>query len=432
MDDRLLVQDIAASIEKHLADPDQNLDLEKISGYSESHLRQKFYNVTGETPSAYLRRRRLTEAARALIAGGRIVDVAATYGYSSQDNFTTAFKSWFGMTPGELRTTHRRYNDFLQRMKEPLSVMTELANLKQDSLNTTLMSSIKGASEFFDLDWSTAKLFGYSTHAFTINIHNELCPSSPYCWNKDRFFLALRDMGIRKTDTIQLKRGAPSEVLNEVEARIKAHLDMGKLCILDSLEHQLIEGYDLKGFRLLQPFQCSPGILKSTLSFGAHNEALEQDGWVAFTLLERDDLRANEDRLLHSALETALSMRSSPEKFQWPNYRFGDGAWETWLAGIETGLGSSHGHWWSGTVWMECRAMAANFFEEIEPAMKSRKAAELSKEIAMMYRECSGKLNIARNKGATAAAQRTALSEGRELDSRCTGLMKELLADSGA
>jgi AraC-like DNA-binding protein len=432
MDDRLLVLRITAWMEKRLTDPDQNMDLEKASGYSENHLRQKFYNVTGETPSAYMRRRRLTEAARALIAGERIVDVAATYGYSSQDNFTTAFKSWFGMTPGELRTIHRRYKDLLQRMKEPLNVMTELANLKQDSLSTTLMSSVKGASEFFDLDWSIAKLFGYSTHAFVINIHNKLCPSSPYCWNKDRFFLALRDMGIRKTGTINLKRGVPSEALSEAEARIKAHLDMGKLCILDSLEHQLIGGYDLKGFLLLQPFHAPPGIVKSTLSFGAQNEALQKEGWVSFTLLERDDLRADEDALLYSAIETALSMRSSPEKFQWPDYRVGDGAWETWLTGIDQGLGNSHGHWWSGTVWMECRAIAASFFEEIEPAMKSVKAAALCREIGTRYRECSGHLDIARNQGASAAAQKTALSKGRELDRCCSGLMKELQAENVA
>jgi AraC-like DNA-binding protein len=429
MDDKLLVLQLAAWMEKHLTDPEATLDLAKVSGYSENRLRQKFYNVTGETPSAYLRRRRLTEAARALIAGERIVDVAASYGYSSQDNFTTAFKAWFGIPPGELRTIHSTYNDLAKRMKEPLNVMMELANLKQDPLNTTLIGSLKGASEFFDLDWTTAKLFGYSTHAFAINIHRELCPSSPYCWNKDRLFLALRNMGIRRTGTIQLKRGAPPETVSEAEARIKAHLDRGKLCILDSLEHQLIGGYDLQGFTLLLPWKNAPEVTKPTLSFGARNEALEQQGWVEFTLLEKDEMQADEDDLLQFALQTALRMRSSPEEFRWPEYRFGDDAWEIWLTGIDQGLGSSHGHWWSATVWRECRAMAASFFEEVEPAMKSEKAAALCKELATLYRECSAKLGIARDKSTPASAQRAALVEGRELDQRCAGLMKELMAE---
>lgn len=40
--------------------------------------------------------RELTEAAKALKTGTPIVEVALAFGYSSQENFTTAFKSWFG------------------------------------------------------------------------------------------------------------------------------------------------------------------------------------------------------------------------------------------------------------------------------------------------------------------------------------------------
>jgi AraC-like DNA-binding protein len=447
MDDRLLTLRMAAWMEKHLTDPDLHLDLEKASGYSENRLRQKFYNITGETPSGYLRKRRLTEAARALIRGERIVDVAAAYGYSSQDNFTTAFGSWFGITPAKLRDLDRNYRNLLMRMKEPLNLM-ELTNLKQSPLNTTLMSAIKGASEYFDLDWSIAKLFGYSTHAFLINIATNhrgdtpdfgICPSSPYCWNKDRFFLALHNMGIRRVDSIMLNAGFPPghrrttpEELSNAERRVKAHLDAGKVCVLDFRDHQLIAGYDPKGFILLQPWQCAPKIVRPALSFGEQNEALNSDGWVGFTLLEKEELRADESTLLQSALTTALRMRSAPEEFTLECYRSGDGAWENWLAGIDKGLGSSHGHWWNGSVWMECRKMAADFFAEIEPAMKNAKAEALCQELAKLYRECAGQLNIARAKDAQAGVQKAALAEGRELDSRCAGLMKELLAETVA
>jgi AraC-like DNA-binding protein len=429
MDDRLLVLRMAAWMEKHLADSD--LNLEKASGYSEGRLRQKFYNITGETPSGYLRKRRLTEAARALIKGERIVDVAAAYGYSSQDNFTTAFGSWFGITPGKLRDLDRNYRNLLLRMKEPLNLM-ELTDLKQSPLNTTLMSAIKGASEYFDLDWSNAKLFGYSTHAFLINIHAELCPSGPYVWNHDRFYLALRNMGIRRTETIRLKKGAPAAEIAQAEVRLKAQLDAGKVCVLDSMEHQLIAGYDPKGFLLLQPWQCAPKIVRPALSFGEQNEALNSEGWVGFTLLEKEELRADESTLLQSALTTALRMRSAPEEFTLECYRSGDGAWESWLAGIDKGLGNTHGHWWNGSVWMECRKMAAEFFGEVEPLMKNAKAVGLCRELSKLYQECSAQLNIARAKDAEAGVQKAALAEGRELDFRCAGLMKELLAETVA
>jgi AraC-like DNA-binding protein len=431
MDDRLLVLRMAAWMEKHLADPDPSLDLEKVSGYSENRLRQKFYNITGETPSGYLRKRRLTEAARALINGERIVDVAAAYGYSSQDNFTTAFGSWFGVTPGKLRDLDRNYRNLLMRMKEPLNLM-ELATLKQSPLHTTLMSSIKGASEYFDLDWSIAKLFGYSTHAFFINIHPDLCPSGPYVWNHDHFYLALRNMGIRRTGTLFFKKGTPVSEITQAEAKLKAHLDAGKVCVLDFMEHQLIAGYDLKGFLLLQPWQCSPKTVRAALSFGTQNEALESEGWVGFTLLDREELRADASTLLQSALTTALRMRSNPEEFEMPGYRCGNPAWEAWLVGIDRGLGNTHGHWWSGTVWMECRKMAADFFGEIEPAMRNAKAVALCRELSTLYRECSAKLDAARNKLAENGVQKAALTDGRELDLRCAGLMKELLAETVA
>src|SRR5271157_4939528 len=286
MDDRLLVMRMAAWMEKHLADPDPHLDLEKASGYSENRLRQKFYNITGETPAGYLRKRRLTEAARALIAGERIVDVAADYGYSSQDNFTTAFRSWFGITPAKLRDLDRYYRNLLVRMKELLNIM-ELANLKQSRLHTTMMSSIKGASEYFDLDWSIAKVFGYSTHAFLINIHADLCPSGPYVWNHDCFFLALRNMGIRRTGMIRFKKGGPAAEISQAEVKLKAHLDAGKVCILDFMEHQLIAGYDTKGFLCLQPWGCSPVELPA-LTFGTWSEALDREDWIGFTLLEKE------------------------------------------------------------------------------------------------------------------------------------------------
>jgi AraC-like DNA-binding protein len=254
MDDRLLVLQMAAWIEEHLTDAGPGPALAKVTGYSENRLRQKFYNVTGETPSGYLRKRKLTEAARALIAGERIVDVSLRFGYSSQDNFTTAFKSWFGVTPGELQTMDRKQRIFISHMKEPLNIM-ELKNLKQNDLCTTLMSCMKGASDFYDLDWTVPQLFGYSSHAFLINIHAELCPSSPYAWKHDRFWLGMRNLGVRKAETIDLRKGAAAAELAAAEKKLRDHLDAGKLAVFDFLEHQLISGYDTKGFIFLQPWK---------------------------------------------------------------------------------------------------------------------------------------------------------------------------------
>jgi AraC-like DNA-binding protein len=426
MDDRLLVLQMAAWMEEHLTDSSPGPDLARVAGYSENRLRQKFYNVTGETPSGYLRKRRLTEAARDLMDGHRIIDVSLKFGYSSQDNFTTAFKAWFGITPGELQTMDRKQRNFITRMKEPLNIM-ELKNLKQNNLCTTLMGCMKGASDFYELDWTVPQLFGYSTHAFMINIHAELCPSSPYAWKKDHFWMAMRNMGIRKAGAVDLRKGAAPEELGQAEKKLRNHLDSGKLCVLDFLEHQLISGYDTKGFIILQPWNGEAKSELPSLTFGSWKEAFDREGWVMFTLLEKEDLRADEPTLLRSALTAALRMRTSPGEFQIPGYQSGDGAWEGWLAGIERGMGTSHGNWWSAIVWKECRMMAGEFFAELEPSMKSNETKELCRELAGLYRDCSAQLDIAKERGAPAEAQKAALAKGRELDRRCGDLMKDLL-----
>jgi AraC-like DNA-binding protein len=427
MDDRLLVLQMTAWMEEHLTDSDAGRGLVRVSGYSENRLRQKFYGVTGETPSGYLRKRRLTEAARALLAGERIVDVTFRFGYSSQDNFTTAFKSWFGITPGELQTMDRKQKYFIDRMKEPLNIM-ELKNLKQNSLCTTLMGCLKGAADYYDLDWTAPQLFGYSTHAFMINIHKDLCPSSPYAWKKDAFWLGARNLGIRKTGDIGIKKGSPPAELEAAENKIRAHLDAGNLCTLDFLEHQLISGYDTKGFIFLQPWNGESGVELPALSFGNWEEALDREGWAMFTLLEKDDLRAGPEELLRYALTAAVRIHAAPQEIECPDYRAGDAAWEQWLAAVDRGLGREHGHWWSAMVWKECRAMAAEFFAALEPSLPAD-AAALCPELAGVFRECSAQLDAAKEKTAPAPDQRAALAAGRDLDRRAMNLMKKMLVE---
>jgi AraC family transcriptional regulator len=68
------------------------------------HLTRTFAGVTGVPLMRYVRRRRLTEAAR-LLAGGAtdILTTALTCGYGSHEAFTRAFREEFGITPEELR-----------------------------------------------------------------------------------------------------------------------------------------------------------------------------------------------------------------------------------------------------------------------------------------------------------------------------------------
>lgn len=91
-------------IESRFGEPLSLDDLAAHAGVSRSHLSRIFPLATGFSISAYLRGRRLTEAAKALAGGAPdILGVALDAGYGSHEAFTRAFREQFGTTPEQLR-----------------------------------------------------------------------------------------------------------------------------------------------------------------------------------------------------------------------------------------------------------------------------------------------------------------------------------------
>lgn len=93
-----------AHIEAHLGEP-LTLDvIAQASHYSKYHLHRRFVESIGITASAYIWRRRLTEAARQLaLTDRRIVDIAIEFGFGSQQAFTRAFKIGYKQPPCRFR-----------------------------------------------------------------------------------------------------------------------------------------------------------------------------------------------------------------------------------------------------------------------------------------------------------------------------------------
>lgn len=89
------------------ANLDEEISLPEVAeraGYSVFHFGRIFQGVTGETVMDYVRKRRLTEAAKALVqTDRRILDIALDWQYDSHEAFARAFKRAYGMTPGAFR-----------------------------------------------------------------------------------------------------------------------------------------------------------------------------------------------------------------------------------------------------------------------------------------------------------------------------------------
>ncbi|MEQ1770518.1 MAG: AraC family transcriptional regulator [Devosia sp.] len=97
-------------------------EMAEHAGVSRSHLSRIFPIATGYSISAYVRGRRLTEAAKALADGAPdILGVALDVGYGSHEAFTRAFRDQFDLTPDELRRTRSLSN---LQLVEPLRMDT--------------------------------------------------------------------------------------------------------------------------------------------------------------------------------------------------------------------------------------------------------------------------------------------------------------------
>jgi AraC family transcriptional regulator len=109
-------------IESHFGEVVTLGDVATAVGLSRFHLSRTFAEATGCSLTAYLRGRRLSEAARALAAGAPdILTVALEACYGSHEAFSGAFRDQFGVTPEEVRA--RRSLDALTLL-EPLPVPT--------------------------------------------------------------------------------------------------------------------------------------------------------------------------------------------------------------------------------------------------------------------------------------------------------------------
>jgi AraC family transcriptional regulator len=120
----------------------RELSLEQIANsceVSRFHLAHAFGESTGLSVIEYVRRRRLTEAARALAAGADdILTVALDACYASHEAFSRAFKTQFEKTPEEVRKSQSvdglRLTEPVRHLQESTTSVKESAIRKEGEL----------------------------------------------------------------------------------------------------------------------------------------------------------------------------------------------------------------------------------------------------------------------------------------------------------
>ncbi|WP_099205411.1 helix-turn-helix domain-containing protein [Scatolibacter rhodanostii] len=99
-----IINDCIAYIEKNLKENITTEDILNKTYYSYPHFHRIFRDIIGESVSSYIRKRALSSAASDLFADDKtIIEIAMDYGYGSQQTFTRAFTSMFGISPQKYR-----------------------------------------------------------------------------------------------------------------------------------------------------------------------------------------------------------------------------------------------------------------------------------------------------------------------------------------
>lgn len=91
-------------IEDHLSEEVSVASVAALVGFSEYHFHRIFQGMLGESVAAYIRKRRISEAARQLeLTDCSILGLALASGFETQESFTRAFKKMFGVSPNRYR-----------------------------------------------------------------------------------------------------------------------------------------------------------------------------------------------------------------------------------------------------------------------------------------------------------------------------------------
>ncbi|PWK06664.1 AraC family transcriptional regulator [Tumebacillus permanentifrigoris] len=147
MDYHERIQATLAYIEENLDQQITMQELAKVACFSVFHFHRVFVLMVGDTAADYLRKRRLSKAAVALLTTNqRVLDIALEHGFQAHETFARAFKRQFQLTPVEYRKSR------ISLALQPIVTLSRISRLHEGGL--TMTPTIVTKSAF--------KLIGYA------------------------------------------------------------------------------------------------------------------------------------------------------------------------------------------------------------------------------------------------------------------------------
>jgi hypothetical protein len=289
--------------------------------------------------------------------------------------------------------------------------------------STTLMGVVKGVLDYYGTVVTDAAAFGGTGHAFFMNIHEGLCPSAPYCWEPSGFRRLLRNFGVVMEDLGFFSAAGSAAERSALEEALRNRMDRGDPCSMVNMDHQLLSGYDDKGFSCLIPWPGCPDYPSRRLSYGSWEE-LGMEIHASFFAFSRCEPRP--ESVLTEGLAAGLDMYANPSKYSGGPYRSGLGALENWIAAVEAGRFHIHGNWWCAGVWSECRRMASSWISENICAFDADRF-DAAMRLSEVYSAVSVKLLRAGRKTLDSPARLVVLREVRALEEEAASLLETLV-----
>lgn len=285
------------------------------------------------------------------------------------------------------------FTGLVAKKKKAEPVMLE--HLSWKPFWTTHMGCIKGCLDYLEMDVSDAWLYGASGHAFVINIHEQLCPSGPTAWVTEKMIDLAKNVGYTfEGITAYMSDTNSAEVQKQAWDMVRTAIDEGYPCYgweLNIPEYFVITGYDDVGY------YYSGTIMENYKMPMPWDDLAETEiGWLEVYVVKPGE--AKDDRTtVKEALEFALEIAESPEKWIFEGYSAGPEAFDLWIAALENDTifkieEAAHGFKYNTMVWLECRSEATWFLEEAKDRLNDSELDPLFDEAITHYRQVTRSL----------------------------------------